>query len=214
MYLCILILTIVVLSIILGNIKQRYKENFNSPSVSSAEDVSTGASELYGWGYTPIKAKHKKHKKSRKCPGCENIYVDEIDICNLCQNDENSCKYADITKNVDIDKYVLKSSVPPCPDLTEYAKKNQIPPIPFNKNEWIRKSDIPPCPRINKNDWVRKDEIEPLIQKTKCQKCPVCPVAPLVPPCKKDKLDNIWKPKLSEMNEAFTTEPMVGSFRF
>jgi|SaaInlStandDraft_1057018.scaffolds.fasta_scaffold21956_2 hypothetical protein len=181
-------------------------ENFNVPSISSAEDISEGASEIYGWGYTPIKSRHKKHKKEKDkdCPK-------EEKKCRKYTIHDDICKYSDITKNVDIDKYVLKSSVPPCPDLTNYVKKDKIPPIPFNKNEWIRKSDIPPCPKINKNEWIRKDEVEPLIKKSKC---PTCPVAPLVPSCKKELSDNVWKPKLSEMNEAFITEPMIGSFRF
>jgi len=209
------VLTIIIVLIMLFN---RYSiENFNIPSVSSAEDVSAGASELYGWGYTPIKKKHKK--KSRKCPSCENTYVDEIDLCDLCGDDNKDCRYADITKNVDIDKYVLKSSVPPCPDMTEYAKKTQLPPSHFNKDEWIRKSEIPPCPNVNLDDYIKKSDLESSNGR-QCPKCPLCPVAPLAPSCKNNSLDlrdvykNSWKPKLSEMNEAFTTEPMIGKFRF
>ena len=158
-------------------------ENLDVPSVSSSSDVSAGASQLYGWGYTPIKKHHPRKQRQRRCPQCENIYVDKEDICILCQGGDKDCRFADITQNVDIDKYVLKSSIPPCPDLTEYAKKNQIPPYPFNKDEWIRKSAIPPCPRLpNMKNWIRKSEV-PNCVKQECPQCPVCPIAPTCPKC-------------------------------
>jgi hypothetical protein len=156
-------------------------ENLSVPSISSSSDVSAGASQLYGWGYTPIKKHHPRKKKKRRCPECENIFVDQEDICVLCNGGNKDCRFADITQNVDIDKYVLKSSIPPCPDLNEYAKKNQIPPYPFNKDEWIRKSEIPPCPALpNMDNWIRKSEV-PNCEKQECPKCPVCPIAPVCP---------------------------------
>ena len=62
-------------------------ENFNVPSISSAEDVSVGASEIYGWGYTPIKSKHKKHKKEedKDCPKEEKI-VENIQYMTISVN--------------------------------------------------------------------------------------------------------------------------------
>lgn len=202
------------------NFKENFKESFSTPSVSSASDVTAGASELYGWGYTPI---HKEHrKKRRRCPTCENTFIDREDICVLCRGGKRDCRFADITRNVDIDKYVLKSSVPPCPDLTEYAKKNQIPPFPFNKNDYVLKSAIPPCPRMpNMDDYILKSEIPKYLRGSFARnnpgntKCPICPVSPLCPPCsscgKKNvrgsrdmsgpREDNTWVPKFSELNE-------------
>lgn len=176
------------------NYRTQVVENLDVPSVSSSSDVAAGASELYGWGYTPIKKKHKKHKqKSRRCPNCENVYVEEEDICVLCQGGDKDCRFADITQNVDIDKYVLKSSVPPCPDLTEYAKKNQIPPYPFNKEEWIMKSAIPPCPKVpNLTEYIKKSEV-PSCVKQECPECPVCPIAPVAPVCSGDKIKVVEK---------------------
>jgi len=161
-------------------------ENLTVPSVSSSSDVAAGASQLYGWGYTPITKPHKK--KQRRCSYCENIFVDKEDVCIQCNGEDKDCRYADITQNVDIDKYVLKSSVPPCPDLTEYAKKNQIPPYPFNKEEWILKSAIPPCPQMpNMEDYIRKSEVPNCTQK-ECPECPVCPISPTCPPCNSEKI--------------------------
>ena len=162
-------------------------ENLDVPSVSSSSDVSAGASQLYGWGYTPIKKDKPQKQRQRRCPQCENIFIDQEDVCVLCQGGDKDCRFADITQNVDIDKYVLKSSVPPCPDLTEYAMKNQIPPYPFNKDEWIRKSEIPPCPKLpNMNNWIRKSEV-PNCVKQECPKCPIAPIAPQCPPCPGDE---------------------------
>ena len=197
-------------------------ENLTVPSISSSGDVSTGASELYGWGYTPIKSKkhHKKHRehKKRQCPSCENVFVDEIDLCVLCEGGNRDCRFADITRNVNIDKYVLKSSIPSCQNLSDYAKKSDIPPYPFNKDDWILKSEIPPCPSIpDMRKYILKSEIPSLIQ-TECPKAPVCPIAPTCPPCEiVDKVynDNFftgnWVPKLSEMNEGFVQESMAPS---
>ena len=171
-------------------------ENLDVPSISSTGDISAGASELYGWGYTPIVKKQRQKVKPRKCPSCENIYSDEHDMCILCQGTEKDCRFADITQNVNIDKYVLKSSIPPCPDLSEYAKKNMIPPNnSFNPDEWILKSSIPPCPRIpNLNDYVRKSEIPSCVENvSNCPECPIAPICPVAPPCSGENIKIVEK---------------------
>jgi hypothetical protein len=208
-------------------------ENFDIPEVSSDEDVSSGASSLYGWGYTPIKEESQTKKKEKRCPHCENIFVD------VFPNNETICKNCDITKNKDIDKYVLKSSVPPCPNMNDYALKSQLPPAGFNPDEWIRKSEIPPCPpQPDMKQYIRKDEIPPCEANKICPKCPQCPVCPKCPPCKPEvkiiysdkynkprkqldsyfpkiprylpqNIDNypqssgLWRPKLSDTNSGF-----------
>lgn len=196
-------------------------ENLDFPEVSSSSDVSAGASELYGWGYKPItKIETKTVKKSntkhvsRNCPKCENVYVDESDTCGTCNGGNKDCRFADITQNIDIDKYWLKSSIPPCPDMSEYAKKNQIPPYPFNQEEWIRKSEIPPCPICpNLQDYIKKSELPPECscggkkqEPLKCPECPIAPICPLIPETEKriEKINyNAWSPKFSELNEGF-----------
>ena len=47
------------------------------------------------------------------------------------------CKICDITLNKDIDKYVLKSSIPPYPNMSEYVKKSMLPPQ-INMKEYIQ----------------------------------------------------------------------------
>ena len=163
-------------------------ENYNDidnidSKKSNSGDISAGASTEYGRPYEIVTVSEPRTQE-RKCPSCENTYADTKDVCVLCQGGNKDCRFADITKNVDIDKYVLKSSVPPCPDLTEYAKKNQIPPYPFNKDDWIRKSEIPACPEMpNMDEWIRKSEV-PNCANLECPKCPVCPIAPTCPPTK------------------------------
>jgi hypothetical protein len=223
-------------------------ENFELPDRSSSQDVSEGASSLYGWGYNPLKSDdsseentinentineiiYPSEKRKRRCPKCDNIYIDRIDL--ISPSTKNVCRDCDITKNKDIDKYVLKSSIPPCPNMSEYALKNQLPPAGFNPDEWIKKSDIPPCPTVpNMNDYILRSEVPPCDLQKECPKCPECPVCPTCPPCEQPKVkivekivykdrpkkknympqslgENypqsgaIWRPKLSNSNSGF-----------
>ena len=174
----------------------------------------------------PITKNKDRKPVSRKCPSCENTYIDPIDLCVSCNGGDKDCRFADITKNVDIDKYVLKSSVPPCPDMSEYAKKYQIPPFPFNKDEWIRKNEIPPCPVYpNMYEYIKKSELQSLqceCGRYKESQCPIAPVCPICPEQTKvvekiiyqDRPSSIsqysqnggyWTPKLSEMTEGFNS---------
>lgn len=214
-------------------------ENFSAPDVSSSEDVSGGASSLYGWGYKSIPEKRRRRQR-RRCPHCENVFVDNVDVYELPSND--TCRSCDITLNKDIDKYVLKSSVPPCPNMDEYARKDQLPSW-FNPDEWVRKSDIPPCPELpDMNEYVRKSEIPPCPSAAQvCPKCPVCPQCPTCPPCppaetkvvekvRVEKADapaylpqswgsyypqigGAWTPKLSDTTTGFISPdvPMAGN---
>ena len=67
----------------------------------------------------------------------------------------------------DMSKYVLKSSVPPCPacpDMSQYMLKTECPPSP-DLSKYVLKSSIPkPQPII--------------IDNTKCKECPDCPPCP------------------------------------
>ena len=92
-------------------------EGLEMPSSSSTGDISSGSSALYGWGY---KVKKEKIKKKRNCQNCKVDYDDYEDTCSTCVRIPKICRYADIRKNVNIDKYVLKSTVPPCPDMSQY----------------------------------------------------------------------------------------------
>lgn len=134
---------------------------------SSSFDVSGGASSKYGWGindskdYERTNLENKKQvEKKEKCiqkkddPMCTKDYIEE--------KTEEGCNKCDILQHSDIDKYVLKSSVPACPiiDLNNYIKKSEIPVCPpkIDLSQYIKKSEIPPVPTI--------------------EKCPTCPTIP------------------------------------
>ena len=119
-------------------------EGFESPAKSSVDDESSGASEYYGWGYNPIESNHRRrrhhHKPEQRCPKCDEVYIDEH-VCNIVVNERGGCKTCDITKHPDIDKYVLKSSVPPCPDMSKYATKSMLQPQ-VNLDNYVPKSEL------------------------------------------------------------------------
>ncbi len=116
---------------------------------SSSSDIESGASTYYDWG-TPTVHKHKS-----KCPKCEMVFIDDI-TCDIpkpkpdnnCtprnKHNKNSCKNCDITRHPDIDKYVLKSSVPACPDMSNFATKAMLPACP-DMSEYIHRSQVPDC---------------------------------------------------------------------
>ena len=105
-------------------------------------------------------------------------------------------------KQPDMSKYVLKSSVPPCPalpDMSHYILKSECPSVPDLSNYVLKssiprqtpvildcskcqkpKGDCPPCPR------PRCPEVK-CPPPTKCDTCPPCPrtsCPPAVVKCK------------------------------
>ena len=240
------ILYFVSLCIILYVCRLRVVENMVVENMSET-DISTenttlsvegGGSEKYGWGYSNNEIVENDTEndteidvvdeevviiddpviQEKKCSSSENIYDDSRENCSLTQGRNRDCRFSDITKNVNIDKYVLKSSVPPCPDMSQYAKKNQISPFPYS-NEWIRKSEIPACPEMpNMDDWIRKSEV-PNCANMECPKCPICPLAPTCPGNNKDikvlkntqktittynkQLESRWEPKFDQLNNGY-----------
>ena len=103
----------------------------------------------------------------------------------------NDSKHPATCKQPDMNKYVLKSSIPPCPavpDLSNYILKSECPPVPDLSNYVLKssipkqnpvildcskcqkaKGECPPCPRPRCPD----------VQCPAAQKCPGCP------PCKR-----------------------------
>jgi hypothetical protein len=71
-------------------------------------------------------------------------------------------------KTPDLSKYVLKSSIPPCPaapDMTNYMLKTECPPVP-DLSKYVLKASIPKQqPVIIDNSACKKDAGE----------CPPCP---------------------------------------
>ena len=140
-------------------------EGFTS---STESQQKAGASSIYNRGYNPIPTKKETPEKPDcpikppKPPNCPSSCIPEK---------YERCYNCDITTNKDINKYVLKSSVPNCPDLNDYAKKSNLCPC-TDMSKYILKSEVPPCNQPDINDYVKKSEIPA------CPKCPTCPECP------------------------------------
>ena len=120
-------------------------------------------------------------------------------MCNIyCEKDKSkeiNCRTCDITLNKDTDKYVLKSSVPPCPDMSKFATKNMMCPT-IDTSKYILKSEIKPCPKIDLSQYIKKSDIPACPDCPTCPKCPICPEMPKQKKCKK-----IFDYKISEHPE-------------
>ncbi len=152
---------------------------------SSSEQVKAGSSTYYKWGlpekdvdisidmpkvdidistddypYKPGKKKCSTKKKEDEC-------VEE-------KLDPKTCYKCDILLNKDINKYVLKSSIPPCPDMSNYVKKSEMKPG-VNMDEYIKKSDVEACPKVDMTEFIRKSEIPACPPQVTCPVCPICP---------------------------------------
>lgn len=120
----------------------------------------------------------------------EDVYGDANYLEQSLAESSGDCSKCNAHRCKNIDKYVLKSSVPPCPDLSNYILKSEIPSSP-DMNNYIRKNEIPSCPTCpNMNDYIPKNKIpacptcpdmSDYILKSKipvCEKCPTCPTCP------------------------------------
>lgn len=123
-------------------------------------------------------------------------------------------------KQPNMSKYVLKSSIPPCPavpDLSNYILKSECPPVPDLSNYVLKssipkqnpvildcskcqkaKGECPPCPR------PRCPEVT-CPPATKCPTCAPCPRASCPPAkvtCKADgdSSDSLVRPYLAPMS--------------
>lgn len=89
------------------------------------------------------------------CGGCSGPNGPSRPICPPC-------------REPDLSKYVLKSSVPPCPampDMSQYMLKSECPPTP-DLSKYILKSSVPkPQPIIIDSSACKKE----------CGECPPCP---------------------------------------
>ena len=115
-----------------------------------------GGSSLEGFtaeGMSGVPQCSKCNKKATKC-SCEAKGMARL-ICPPCQAP-------------DLSKYVLKSSIPPCPaapDLSQYMLKTECPPVP-DLSKYVLKASIPKQqPVIIDNSACKKDAGE----------CPPCP---------------------------------------
>ena len=128
----------------LNKVIMRYflKEGF---STSSSSDVGGGASQYYKWGVSGS----NDVNRDVSCPVCKKVVVcprpphppppppppcAQPAPCSHSRPGQQNCNNCDITKHPDIDKYVLKSSIPPCPDMRKYALKSMLPPWSKSNN--------------------------------------------------------------------------------
>lgn len=173
-------------------------ENF-TPDISSSSEQSEGASELYHWGLPDNTVYHPDNKKKeQKCEHKCDVQCPKecplrcpppsplppIPQCKEEPKKNNeSCSNCDITKNKDIDKYVLKSSVPPCPDMSEFITKNMMNANP-DLSDYILKSEVKPCEKVDYSKYILKSQIPPCPTCPLCPECPICPVCPPQQKCK------------------------------
>jgi len=166
--------------------KEIVLENFKT---SSANDVKQGASTFYDWGLrggddVPEECDIEQPPKSKscsggKCLGDKNTYVqnDYYIYPEEKKPEQPTCNNCEAYKCKNIDRYVLKSSVPPCPDMSEYALKSMVKPCPDLRN-YVLKSEIPPCPeQTDLTKYVLKSQIPACPTPVVCPDCPVCPPA-------------------------------------
>jgi len=161
-------------------------ENFKS---SSENDIKQGASTFYDWGLRdsndiPEECDIEPPPKSKscsggKCLGEKNTFVqnDYYIYPGEKKQEQTNCSNCNAYQCKNIDRYVLKSSVPPCPDMSEYALKSMVKPCPDLK-DYVLKSRIPPCPeRPDLSKYVLKSQIPACPNPVVCPVCPVCPPA-------------------------------------
>jgi hypothetical protein len=183
------------------------KENFE---VATVDEVKSGSSTFYDWGEMPSSKKCSKKKKEKEkekdcyaseplCESCtsgDNVVYDyDYHIYNNGDKQtktKNGCSHCDITKHPDIDKYVLKTSIPPMPDMAKFATKSMIPPN-IDMRDYVKKSAIKSCPKCpDMRDYVLKSTIPANVE------CPICPICSISPPCQKyDKIED--DPRFNEV---------------
>lgn len=154
------------------------------------------------------------------CDSCEQESPCSCDRPRPRQHSSNSSnRPAPECKQPNMNKYVLKSSIPPCPavpDLSNYILKSECPPVPDLSNYVLKSSipkqnpvildcskcqkpsgDCPPCPR------PRCPEVK-CPPPTKCPTCPPCPrtsCPPAVVKCKAETpSDSYVRPYLAPLS--------------
>jgi hypothetical protein len=118
-----------------------------------------------------------------------------VPLCSKCKKTcpcpcgNNSRPMCPPCREPDLSKYVLKSTVPPCPqcpDMSQYMLKTECPPAP-DLSKYVLKSSIPKQqPIIIDNSACKKDAGEcPPCPRPRCPevKCPPATKCPPPAPC-------------------------------
>ena len=164
-----------------------------SPSSSSTTEQSEGASHLFKWGLPKDNDDFIKIPHEEKCKDNNEIEKPEekcIPVNPTPTKVNELCTKCDITVNKDIDKYVLKNSIPPCPDMSKFVTKNMMNSNP-DLNDYILKSEIKPCEKIDISQYLLKSEIPACPTCPICPECPICPICPEQQKCKEINEYNI-----------------------
>lgn len=159
---------------------------------------------LVGLAFGFLMSKMTKHE------GFVNISCDSCGGPSPCRCSKPSprpiCPACPACPQPDMSKYVLKSSIPPCPqcpDLSNYILKSECPPVPDLSNYVLKssvprqqpvildcskcnkpKGECPPCPR------ARCPEVK-CPEPTKCPACAPCPRSVCPPAVVKCKAENV-----------------------
>ena len=150
-----------------------------------------------------------KPKPTCKCP------------CNSCGAPKPcgcSPPRCDKCPRIDWSRYVLKSSIPPCPpqpDMSRYMLKSECPPPP-DMSRYILKSAVPPCPPCIStcNKPCKIGECPPCPR----PRCPVveCPEPKACPPCAAVEPPRCPEPKVHckakyEPEEPWSVRPLMST---
>lgn len=117
--------------------------------------------------------------------------------CYYSPGDGEDCSKCSILDHPDINKYILKSKIPPLPNMDEYILKTEIPIVEKDMTEYIHKSEIPDMSKYILKDelpdmskYILKDDIDKYQKPPECPKAPECPTFPECPTCPiPDKID-------------------------
>lgn len=173
-------------------------ENF-SPSSSSSTQQTEGASRLHGWGLPDdkkivINSAPASQPTSPACIPPATPATPPTPTC-IQPPPKADCNKCDITSNKDIDKYILKSSIPPCPDMSEFITKNMMNANP-DLSDYILKSEIKACEKVDTSQYILKNQIPACPTCPVCPECPICPICP--PQLPQEKCKKIYEYNIRE----------------
>lgn len=152
-----------------------------------------------------------------------------IPICEECKNNAKECRCP--TKGLarlicppcrepDMSKYVLKSSIPPCPtcpDMSNYMLKTECPPVP-DLSKYVLKSSIPKQqPVIIDNSACKKEAgLCPPCPRPRCPevKCPPPTVCPPPAPCPRPVCPPTTVKCKAEESTSSTVRPFLAPLNF
>jgi hypothetical protein len=162
-----------------------------------------------------------KPKPACKCPcnSCGNPKPACKCPCNSCGNPKPcGCNQNEKCPRIDWSRYVLKSSIPPCPaqpDMSRYMLKTECPPPP-DMSRYILKSAVPACPPCIStcNKPCKIGDCPPCPR----PRCPVveCPEPKACPPCASVEPPRCPEPKVHckaryEPEEPWTVRPLMST---